>query len=113
MKFLHGAEEKLSGLKDGIALIDQWIAPKTKEILDQIENNYVSQKELCDTIKQDGECNYFKDFLENIVLFKQDFNAQIFLIEQQVRSATAASQPKQPPIRSGCRAKATVKGKAR
>ena len=113
LKFLDGAGEKLSALKHGIAVIDQWIAPKTKEILDQIENNYVSQKELCETLKQDGECNDFKEFLENIVLFKQDFNAKIFLIEQQVRSATAASQPKQPPIRSGCRAKAKAKGKAR
>ena len=113
LKFLDGAGEKLSALKHGIAVIDQWIAPKTKEILDQIENNYVSQKELCETLKQDGECNDFKDFVENMVLFKQDFNAKIFLIEQQVRSATAASQPKQPPIGSGCRAKTKAKGKAR
>ena len=113
MKFLVAGGEKLSALKHEIAVIDQWIAPKTKEILAQIENNYESQKELCDTIKQDGECNDFKEFLENIVLFKQDFNAKIFLIEQQVRSAMAASQPKQPPIRSGCRAKAKANGEAR
>ena len=84
MKFLDGAGEKLSALKNGIAVIDQWIAPKTKEILDQTENSYVSPKELCDAIKQDGECNDFKAFLSNIVVFKQDFNEKILLIEQQL-----------------------------
>ena len=100
-------------------MIDQWIAHKTKEILAEIENNYVSQKELCDTIKQDGECKYFQAFVADMVLFKQEFNEKILIIEQQVRAATAASTPKQPkhtkapPIRSLYRAKAKVKGKAK
>ena len=119
MKFRNGAGEKLPALKDNIAEIDQWIAPKTKEILAEIENNYASQKELCDTIKQDGECNDFQAFVADMVVFKQDFNEKILLIEQQVRSATAASkpeqpkQPKAPPIRSLYRAKAKGKGKAK
>ena len=113
---MDAAGERLATLKDGIAVIDQWIAPKTEEIPAEIKNDYVSQKELCDTIKQDGECNDFQALVADMVVFKQDFNEKILLIEQQVRSATAASTPKQtkaPPIRSLYRAKAKAKGKAK
>ena len=98
---MSGAGEKLPALKDGIDELDQWIAPKTKEVLAKMEATYATQKALCEQLKEDGECSHFRDFISNMVEFKKGFNTQITTLEQQVKVAAAASQPKlpQPPSR--------------
>ena len=106
---MNGAGVVLSALRDGIDELDQWIAPKTKEVLAKMEATYETQKALCEQLKEDGECSNFRNFISSMVEFKKGFNTQITILKQQVKVASAASQPTlpQPPSRKKAKGKAT------
>ena len=109
LKFMNGAGVALSALRDGIDELDQWIAPKIKEILAKMETTYATQKALCEQLKEEGVCSNFKTFISSMVEFKIDFKAQITSLKQQVKGASAARQPTlpQPPSRKKAKVKAT------
>ena len=99
MKFVNGAGVAISELRDDMDELDQWIAPKIKEIVANIETTYATQKALCEQLEEEGVCSDFKTFSSSMVEFKKDFNTQITSLKQQVKGASAAMQPTlpQPP----------------
>ena len=105
---MNGAGVAISELRDEMDELDQWIAPKTKEVLAKMEATYATQKALCEQLKEDGECSNFRNFISSMAEFKKGFNTQITSLKQQVKVASAASQPTlpQPPSRKKAKGKA-------
>ena len=99
LKFMNGAGVALSALRDGIDELDQWIAPKIKEILAKMETTYATQKALCEQLKEEGVCSNFKNFISSVVEFNERFQYTDYKLKtasegsicsQSANTATAA-----------------------
>ena len=66
---MRTSEDTLERLEADIDGLGNWIAPIAKDNLDSLQCSYHTNKEICDTLMETGECNDFPGFIETMRSF--------------------------------------------
>ena len=86
LNIMRTSGHKLADLEADISeLGDDWVPPVTKDRLASLQVSHHTNKEICNTLKDTGECNDFPGFIESMHSAKKEFNEQILQVERQVK----------------------------
>ena len=80
-------EVEIRVLKETIRDLGDWIVPAAKEKLGSLQVSLHTNKEICNTLMETGECNDFPGFIENMRSFRKDYHEQIRAVQNYVKQA--------------------------